>query len=123
MRRLGVAMPLPTVSQPDERGTTARSAEPAIEDTRALVTGSQAYAPEPSAEVTGRSKRLAHVHVVGLEFEQLGQRFRHGPEAATEVEPHGVLRWRRRDDHVGVAGGVGDLVELLGQAAADTRRT
>ena len=75
------------------------------------------------AEVTGRSKHLAHVHVVGLEFEQLGQRFRHGLEAATEVEPHGVLRWRRRDDHVGVAGGEGDLLELLGQTAADTRRT
>jgi hypothetical protein len=75
------------------------------------------------AEVTGRSEHLAHVHVVGLEFDELGQRFRHGLEAATEVEPHGVLRWRRRDDHVGVAGGAGDLLELLGQTAADTRPT
>ncbi len=70
-----------------------------------------------------RSKHLAHVHVIGLELEQLGQRFRHGLKAATEVEPHGVLRWRRRDDHVGVARGAGDLVELLGQTAADARRT
>jgi hypothetical protein len=28
------------------------------------------------------------VHVLGLEFEQLGERFRHGLKAATEVEPH-----------------------------------
>jgi len=34
-----------------------------------------------------------------------------------------VLRWRRRDDHFGVAGGAGDLLELLAQTAADTRRT
>jgi len=63
------------------------------------------------------------VHVLGFEFEQLGQRIRHGLKAATEVEPHGVLRWVRRDDHVGVAGGAGDLLELLGPTAADTRRT
>jgi len=63
------------------------------------------------------------VHVLGLEFEQLGKRFRHGLEAATEVELHGVLRWRRGDDHVGVAGCAGDLLELLGQTGADTRRT
>ena len=69
------------------------------------------------------SKHLAHVHVLGLELEQLGQRFRHGLEAATEVEPHGVLCWRRGDDHVGVAGGAGDLVELLAQTAADAPRT
>src|SRR5215472_6348540 len=48
---------------------------------------------------------------------------RHGLKAATQVEPHGVLRWRRRDDHLGVAGGASDLLELLGQTAADTRRT
>jgi hypothetical protein len=63
----------------------------AFGDTRALVTVSQGDAPEPSAEVTGRSEHLAHVHVVGLEFEQLGQRFRHGLETATKIEPHGVL--------------------------------
>ena len=44
-------------------------------------------------------------------------------ETAAEVEPHGVLRWRRRHDHVGVAGGAGDLVELLAQTSADARRT
>ena len=69
------------------------------------------------------SKHLAHVHVLGLELEQLRQRLRHGLEAATEVEPHGVPRWRRRDDHRGVAGGAGDLVEPLAQTAADARRT
>jgi hypothetical protein len=38
----------------------------------------------------GRSEHLGHVHVVGFELEQLDQRFRHGLEAAAEVEPHGV---------------------------------
>ena len=76
-----------------------------------------------ASPVLGASKRLAHVHVIGFEFEQLGQRFCHGLEAAAEVEPHGVLRWRRRDDHVWVAGAAGDLLELLGQTAAVTRCT
>src|SRR5947209_14948496 len=61
--------------------------------------------------------------VLGLEGEQLRQRFRHGLEATTEVEPHSVLRWCRRDDHYGVARGAGDLLELLTQLATDTRRT
>ncbi|MBV9323104.1 MAG: hypothetical protein JO352_04855 [Chloroflexi bacterium] len=52
------------------------------------------------------------MYVLGFEFEQLGQRVRHGLKAATEVQPHGVLRWRRRDDHVGVAGGAGGLLKL-----------
>ena len=60
---------------------------------------------------------------LGFEFEQLGRWIRHGLKAATEVEPHGVLRWRRRDHHVGAADGAGDLLELLGQTAADTRCT
>jgi len=60
-------------------------------------------------------KHLAHVHVLGFAFEQLGQRIRHRLKAATEVEPHGVLRWRRRDDDVAVASGAGDLLELLAQ--------
>src|SRR2546425_9462074 len=76
-----------------------------------------------SRQMTERSKHLAHVHVVGFEFEKLSQRFRHGLEAATEVEPHGVLRWSRGHDDVGVAGGAGDLLERVGQTAADTRRT
>ena len=53
----------------------------------------------------GDSEHLAHVHVLGLELEQVGQRFRHGLEAATEVEPHRVLRRCRGDDHLGVAAG------------------
>ena len=35
---------------------------------------------------------------------------------------HGVLRWRRRHNHVGVAGSTGDPLELLEQTAADARR-
>jgi len=62
------------------------------------------------------------VYVLRLKLEQLGQRFRHGLKAATEVEPHSVPRRRRRDNHVGVTGAAGDLIKLFGQTGADTRR-
>jgi hypothetical protein len=42
-------------------------------------------------------------------------------EAASEVEAHGVLRGRRRDDHLFIAGAAGDLLELLCEAAADAQ--
>ena len=42
--------------------------------------------------MTGRSEHLVHVHVLGLEFEQLGQRFRHRLEAATEMVPDDLAR-------------------------------
>ena len=35
-------------------------------------------------------RNLAHVHVLGFQLEQLGERFGHRLEAASEVEPHGV---------------------------------
>ncbi len=77
----------------------------------------------PRVELTGRAQHLAHVHVLGLSIHQFSQRFRHRLVAPTEVEPHGVFRWRRRDDHVRVTGGAGDLFELISQTAADTGRT
>jgi hypothetical protein len=51
------------------------------------------------------------------------KRFRRGLETSAKVEPHGVLRRRRRDDHVGVTGRAGDLLQLLTQSAADASGT
>jgi len=46
-----------------------------------------------------RLERLHHVHVLGLELEELRQRLGHGPEAVPLVEPNGVERGRRGDNH------------------------
>jgi hypothetical protein len=79
--------------------------------------------PSPDAGGPEASERLSHVHVVGLELEQLRQRLWRGLEAATTVEAHRVPRRRRRHDHLLVAGVASDSIQLTAETAADTSRT
>ena len=69
------------------------------------------------------SELLVHVNVLGLLVEQLGNRLGRGPEAATEVEPHGVRRRRGGDDHGSVTRRTGDLLEPFGQLGAEAHAT
>src|SRR5215212_7279214 len=69
----------------------------------------------------GRSKRLSHMHVLGLEFIELRQWLGHELVAATHVEAHRVLRRCGGDDNLGITGVPGDQVQIVGQATADAR--
>ena len=61
------------------------------------------------------------MHVLGLELVELRERLRHRRVPAAEVEAHGVLRGRRRDDDRRVAGIASDPLELVRDLPPDAR--